>query len=158
MATVDKDFKVKNGLVVTNGGTFGGTITVATPTLGDHAATKDYVDNLVAVPGIPVVPSQPTPPLNPVDGQMYLDTDNYHISIYSEDLDEWIMIATFADTADLKQHIHDTSIGGTGTIVSIFQDAGYYETLFSSEQDAGYYNFNQWAMEWNGGIAIDNFN
>lgn len=45
MATVEKDFKVKNGLVVGEGGTFNGTVTVATPTLGTHAATKEYVDN-----------------------------------------------------------------------------------------------------------------
>jgi hypothetical protein len=30
--------------------------------------------------------------------------------------------------------------------------------MFSSEQDAGFYDFNAWAMEWDGGIAIDNFN
>jgi len=43
MATSDKDFKVKNGLNVALGGTFGGTVTVATPTLSTHAATKGYV-------------------------------------------------------------------------------------------------------------------
>jgi hypothetical protein len=113
MATVDKDFKVKNGLAVANGGTFGGAVTVGAPTLANHAATKTYVDAL---------------------------------------------LATFADTSDLKQHIHDTAIDGTGLIVSIFQDGGYYDTMFSSEQDAGFYNFNAWAMEWDGGFAIDNFN
>lgn len=46
MATDNKDFKVKNGLVVTNGGTFGGTVSVATPTLNDHATNKSYVDTL----------------------------------------------------------------------------------------------------------------
>jgi hypothetical protein len=39
MATVDKDFKVKNGLVVSNGGSFGGTVVVAEPTLSNHATT-----------------------------------------------------------------------------------------------------------------------
>jgi hypothetical protein len=32
MTTVDKDFKVKNGLVVANGGTFGNAVTVGAPT------------------------------------------------------------------------------------------------------------------------------
>jgi hypothetical protein len=68
------------------------------------------------------------------------------------------MIATYYDTANLPQHIHDTAIDGTGLIVSIYQDGGYYDSFFVSEQDAGYYNMNEWAMEWNGGIAIDNFN
>lgn len=155
MATVDKDFKVKNGLIVTLGGSFGAPVSVGTPTENAHAATKEYVDNLAT--NI-IVPTESSAPNSPVDGQLYFDTTSMHLSIYSADTSEWIMLATFADTADLKQHIHDTSIGGTGVIVSIFQDAGYYNTLFSSEQDAGYYNFNQWAMEWNGGIAIDNFN
>ena len=46
MATDNKDFKVKNGLAVTNGGTFGGAVTVGTPTIASHAATKEYVDSL----------------------------------------------------------------------------------------------------------------
>ena len=41
MSTVNKDFKVKNGLIVGLGGSFGGTVTVGTPTLAAHAATKE---------------------------------------------------------------------------------------------------------------------
>ena len=48
MATLEKDFKVKNGLVVTNGGTFGDSVSVGEPTLNGHATTKLYVDNLVS--------------------------------------------------------------------------------------------------------------
>jgi hypothetical protein len=44
LATASKDFRVKNGLQVTNGGTFGAPVTVATPTENLHAATKEYVD------------------------------------------------------------------------------------------------------------------
>lgn len=44
MATIDKDFKVKNGLVVSGEGLFGGTVEVAEPTANAHAATKLYVD------------------------------------------------------------------------------------------------------------------
>jgi len=47
LATVDKDFKVKNGLVVNNGGSFGGSVVVGAPTLASHAATKEYVDSVI---------------------------------------------------------------------------------------------------------------
>jgi hypothetical protein len=155
VATTNRDFKVKHGINVAEGGTFGSTVTVATPTQNTHAATKLYVDTAV---GTPVVPTESSAPQNPVDGQLWFDTVTRHLSIYSSDAADWIMIATFEDTADLRQHIHDTSIGGNGLIVSVYQDAGYYDSIFSSSQDAGYYDLNEWAMEWNGGIAIDNFN
>ena len=48
MATVNKDFRVKHGIIVADGGTFGSTVTVATPTENAHAATKLYVDNAIA--------------------------------------------------------------------------------------------------------------
>lgn len=44
MTTSNKDFKVKNGLVVTNGGFFGDSVVVGTPFEDNHAATKLYVD------------------------------------------------------------------------------------------------------------------
>ena len=53
MATVNKDFRVKHGIAVAEGGTFGGTVTVATPTENTHAATKLYVDTAVGTPTIP---------------------------------------------------------------------------------------------------------
>lgn len=54
MTTNNKDFKVKNGLLVTNGGSFGGSVVVGTPTQDNHAATKEYVDDtLVSTGGIP---------------------------------------------------------------------------------------------------------
>ena len=52
MTTTDKDFKVKNGLYVTEGGTFGGPVAVGTPTDPDHAVTKEYVDNIAGLEGI----------------------------------------------------------------------------------------------------------
>ena len=155
MATTNRDFKVKHGLSVAEGGTFGQAVTVGAPTENAHAATKLYVDGKFTSV---VIPTESTPPANPVDGQFYFDTVTRHLSVYSTDAAEWIMIATFEDTANLREHIHDTSIGGNGLIASIYQDAGYYDAIFSSSQDAGYYDLNEWAMEWNGGIAIDNFN
>jgi len=65
MATVNKDFKVKNGLSVTLGGTFGGTVTVATPTESTHAATKAYVDSVTGA-----MPSGATAPATPTNGQL----------------------------------------------------------------------------------------
>lgn len=51
MATIDKDFKVKNGLIVTEGGTFGGPVAVGTPQGPDDAVTKSYVDNIALTTG-----------------------------------------------------------------------------------------------------------
>lgn len=46
MATENKDFKVKNGLFVGEGGHFEGPVTVADPVHSQHAVTKAYVDAL----------------------------------------------------------------------------------------------------------------
>ena len=156
MATVNKDFKVKHGLDVTQGGTFGGTVTVATPTLNTHAVTKLYVDNLIGA-ATPIVPTESSAPVSPVDGQLWFDTVSQHLSIYSTDAAEWIMIATFADTADLRQHIHDTAIDGTGLIVSVFQDAGFYDSIFTSTEIAGFYDSAYWNNSYDGGSPLDNF-
>jgi hypothetical protein len=155
VATTDKDFKVKNGLVVALGGSFGQPVIVGDPTLAAHAATKEYVDERV---GTYAVPTYPEAPLDPIDGQLYFDTTTQHVSIYSESALEWIMLATFADTADLRQHIHDTSIDGNGLIVTIFQDAGFYDAIPSATLDAGSYNTTVWDQVFDGGNPIDNFN
>jgi hypothetical protein len=152
MATVDKDFKVKNGLVVSLGGTFGGTVTVATPTLGDHATTKDYVDSLTGAPSIPVSDDAPESPNN---GDLWFDSVTERVHVYYNS--EWLAIATLADSEVLRDHIHDTSIDGTGLIVSTFVSGGSYDepgVLVS----AGSYNTTEWESVWNGGDAIDNFN
>ena len=155
MATIDKDFKVKNGLVVTLGGSFGQPVIVGEPTLAAHAATKEYVDERA---GTVTVPTLPEAPISPIDGEMYFDTTTRHVSIYSEDSSEWIMLATFADTADLRQHIHDTAIDGTGLIVTVFQDSGFYDAVPSSTMDAGFYNTTVWDQTFDGGNPTDNFN
>jgi hypothetical protein len=61
VSTTDKDFKVKNGLQVADGATFGAAISVGTPTLDEHAATKEYVDGVAGTPG-PTGPAGPTGP------------------------------------------------------------------------------------------------
>jgi hypothetical protein len=152
MATVDKDFKVKNGLVVTNGGSFGGTVTVATPTLSNHATTKQYVDD--AIDSFRV-PAGNTFPVSATEGQLFFDNISEHLYIYINSA--WNSIAMYDDTLDLPQHIHDTAIDGTGLIVSIFKDAGYYNEA-GDYVDAGAYNQNVFEATWDGGIAVDNFN
>ena len=153
MATVDKDFKVKNGLVVANGGTFGGTVTVATPTLGDHATTKDYVDNLVG--GSVSVPVLSEAPANPDQGALYIDTITKRLHMYIDS--SWSAIATLQDAETLRDHIHDTAIDGSGLIVSIFVSGGTYNEA-GALIEAGVYNTVLWSQTWDGGISIDNFN
>jgi hypothetical protein len=152
MATVEKDFKVKNGLLVTSGGSFGGAVVVGTPTLDSHAATKEYVDNSV---GSPVVPVQSSAPSSATDGQLYLDSLTGRLNVYSDGV--WIPIATLSDAEYLQQHIHDTSIGGTGLIVSQFIDAGYFDSA-GQYYDAGQADTTVFAGTLDGGLAIDNFN
>lgn len=155
MATIDKDFKVKNGLVVTLGGSFGGAVEVGTPTDNAHAATKEYVDSRT---GTVVVETEVEAPASPIDGQMYFDTTTRHLSIYSEDAEDWIMIATFEDTYSLRQHIHDTSIDGNGLIVTVFQDAGFYDAIFSVTVDGGLYSITTADGTFDGGNPTDPFN
>ena len=150
MATVNKDFRVKHGIIVADGGTFGSTVTVATPTQNAHAATKLYVDTAV---GSPVVGT--TQPESPVNGNLWFDTVTERIHVYYNS--QWIAIATLEDSETLPDHIHDTSIDGTGLVVSRFIDAGfYYEpgVLVS----AGLYNTTDFEATYDGGIATDNFN
>ncbi len=152
MATTNRDFRVKHGINVAEGGTFGGTVTVATPTENAHAATKLYVDTAVGSPQIPV---SGTAPVSPDNGDLWFDTLTQRMHVYYNSA--WVAIATLEDAETLQDHIHDTSIDGNGLIVSIFKDAGYYYQageLVSAE----FYNTASWNETWDGGIAIDNFN
>lgn len=152
MATVNKDFKVKNGLNVTLGGVFGGTVTVATPTENLHAATKQYVDLAVGSPSVPV---DDTPPSLPSNGNLWYDTVTERLHVYYSG--QWLAIATLEDAETLQDHIHDTSIDGTGRIVSVFVSGGFYNDP-GVIVNAGFYNTTSWETTWDGGIAIDNFN
>lgn len=152
MATVDKDFKVKQGLNVNLGGTFGGTVTVATPTSNAHAATKLYVDSLASSGGVTV---GATAPASPSNGNLWFDTLTERVHVYYGS--QWVAIANLEDSETLRDHIHDTSIDGNGLIVSTFVSGGAYNEpgyLVS----AGLYNTASWEETWVGGEAIDNFN
>jgi hypothetical protein len=152
VATVNKDFRVKHGIIVAEGGTFGSTVTVATPTQNAHAATKLYVDTAVGSPQLPV---DSTPPVSPDSGDLWFDTLTERVHVYYNS--QWVAIATLQDAETLQDHIHDTSIDGNGLIVSIFKDAGYYYQA-GELVTAGLYNTSSWDQTWDGGIAIDNFN
>jgi hypothetical protein len=148
MATVNRDFKVKHGLDVSQGGTFGGTVTVATPTENAHAATKLYADSKGVVVGA-------TAPATPANGNLWFDTLTERVHVYYGS--QWVAIATLEDAETLQDHIHDTSIDGSGLIVSMFVSGGSYDEpgyLVS----AGQYDTTSWETTWSGGEAIDNFN
>ena len=152
MATVNKDFKVKHGLNVAEGGTFGSTVIVATPTENTHAATKLYVDTAAAGSSVTV---SGTAPVSPTNGQLWFDTATQRIHVYYSGT--WSPMATLEDAEVLQEHIHDTAIDGTGLIVSTFVSGGAYNEpgyLVS----AGLYNTASWEETWVGGQAIDNFN
>ena len=150
MATVNKDFRVKHGIIVADGGTFGSTVTVATPTENVHAATKLYVDSKPVL-----VSTAASAPADAVDGQLYIDTVEDRLSFYVDG--QWYTLALLQDTTDIPQHIHDTAIGGTGLIVSTFVDAGFYYEA-GTEEDAGFYNTNSWALTYDGGISTEVYN
>lgn len=149
MATVNKDFRVKHGIAVAEGGTFGGTVTVATPTQNTHATTKLYVDSIA---GMVVGATAPTSPTN---GRLWFDTLTERIHVYYNS--QWVAIATLEDAERLQDHIHDTSIDGSGLIVSTFVSGGAYNEP-GVLVDAGFYNTNSWEYTWVGGTATDNFN
>jgi hypothetical protein len=152
VATVNKDFRVKHGIAVAQGGTFGGTVTVATPTENTHAATKLYVDTAVGSPQIPV---GATPPVSPSNGGLWFDTLTERVHVYYSG--EWYPMATLEDAETLQDHIHDTAIDGSGLIVSTFISGGAYNepgVLVS----AGLYNTASFEATYDGGTAIDNFN
>jgi hypothetical protein len=149
VATVNKDFRVKHGINVAEGGTFGGTVTVATPTENTHATTKSYVDSIA---GMVVGATAPTSPTN---GRLWFDTLTERVHVYYDS--EWLAIATLEDAEILQDHIHDTAIDGTGLIVSTFVSGGAYNepgVLVS----AGLYNTSEFEETFDGGTAIDNFN
>ena len=149
MATVDKDFKVKNGLVVANGGTFGDAVTVGTPTTASHAATKEYVDSRSMAVGS-------TAPSLPTNGTQWLDTLTNRVNFYYNGA--WYTQATIEDTNSIPDHIHDTAIDGTGFIVSMFVDSGFFDSPMTSEADSGNASDTVFTSTRDGGIAIDNFN
>lgn len=122
MTTTSKDFVVKNGLVVTNGATFGDSVIIGQPTSNNHAATKLYVDNIVSsISGGSSVEVSNTEPSSPSNGDFWLDTNIDRLKVYYGGI--WITLATYEDAEAVTQHVHDTSIDGTGFVIDTFEDS-----------------------------------
>ena len=153
--TVNKDFRVKHGIAVAEGGTFGSPVTVATPTENTHATTKLYVDNAIAAASGSMTVSA-TAPVSPSNGDQYFSTLTQHMNVYYAG--EWYAIALLSDAEELQEHIHDTAIDGTGFVVSRFYDAGFYNTAQATSIIGGFYNSTYTAADYDGGTATDNFN
>lgn len=153
MATTDKDFRVKHGLQVAQGGSFGGAVTVGTPTDANHAVTKSYVDALVSDVNVPV---DGTAPSSPENGDMWFDTLTQRLNVYYGG--SWLTIATIDDTLNIPQHIHDTSIDGSGLIVSTFTSGGSFNSPQGSPVDGGGPETTVWDLVLDGGLATDNYN
>jgi hypothetical protein len=153
MATIDKDFKVKNGIQVAGDAVVGGNITSAEPTLDSHLTTKTYVDSLIAAGSVAVGSSAPS---NPTNGQLWFETIVERLNVYYEG--SWRTIATIDDTLNIPDHIHDTSIDGNGLIVTRFVDAGSIFEPQGTSVSGGAPDTIDFADTYNGGIAVDNFN
>jgi hypothetical protein len=151
MATVDKDFKVKNGLQVALGGSFGEAVEVGAPTLAAHAATKEYVDSLTGSMAVGT-----TAPSSPTNGTQWLDTLTNRVNFYYEG--SWYTQATIDDTLNLPQHIHDTAIDGTGFIVTTFREGGSFNSPQGTAVDGGGPSTTTFALTLDGGSVVDNFN
>lgn len=153
MATVNKDFKVKHGIQVAEGGVFGGTITASDPTESTHVATKAYVDSMS---GGATVAS--TAPEGVADGSFWYDTVTKRLNVYYTEIG-WSTIATIDDTLNIAQHIHDTSIGGTGLITTTFREGGSIPASpMSSGIDGGSPSSESFDLIFDGGSVTDNFN
>lgn len=152
MATTDKDFKVKHGIQVTGDAVVGGTITAAAPTANDHVVTLSYFnDNASANFDV-----ASTAPSTPVNGQSWFDSVTNRLNVYMNG--SWITMAAVDDTLVLPQHIHDTSIDGSGLVVSNFVNGGALSDPQSSPVDAGAVATSSWDVLYDGGIVTDNFN
>jgi hypothetical protein len=149
----NKDFRVKHGIQVANGGSFGGTVVVSDPTDATHAATKAYVDSLVADANVPV---SGTAPVSPENGNMWFDTLTQRLNVYYSG--SWLTIATIDDTLNIPQHIHDTSIDGSGLIVSTFTSGGSFSDPQGAPVDGGGPGTTEWTLVLDGGLATDNYN
>jgi hypothetical protein len=146
VTTTLKDFKVKSGIQVTNGGSFGGSVVVGTPTESNHAVTKEYVDALTAN-----TPVGSTPPSEPSNGDFWLDTTSERLKVYYDSV--WITLATGEDALTMQDHIHDMSIDGDGRIETVFWDSSTYDDPQIAILDGGTPFSVTWDVILDGGSA-----
>lgn len=105
MATTNKDFKVKNGLVVGGTGVFDGTVSVATPTETYHAATKEYVDTNAS--GSSLIVSD-TPPANPSEGDQWYNSGDGVTYIYYDSF--WVEASSGGQETSLIGYATETYV------------------------------------------------
>ncbi len=109
MTTSSKDFKIKNGLQVTDNGVFGGPVAVGTPTNPDHAVTKAYVDAIEFPSGTSVSEAPPSTPdqgqlwFNSSTGALYIYYDSFWIEVVSSTGPQGETGATGASASDLTE-------------------------------------------------------
>ena len=117
MSTLSKDFKVKNGLQVAEGGTFGAPVTVGTPTGPAHATTKSYVDGILLVPGPAGADAEflvsETPPTTATDGQIWLDPSTASSYAYLDGF--WIELSGPVGATGPQGEVGPTGPAGTST-------------------------------------------
>lgn len=142
MATVDKDFRVKHGLRVTEGAVFGGAIEAAAPTADNHVVTKAYADALG-----PIVAS--TAPSSPTNGKLWLDTNINRLKVYYGSA--WLTLATAEEALDIPDHIHDMTIDGDGRIDTVFYDSASYSDPQITTIDGGSPSSTTWDVILDGG-------
>ncbi len=105
MTTTNKDFKVRNGLVVGGTGVFDGTVTVATPTSAAHAATKEYVDENAAGPNMTVGLN---PPVSPSTGDFWYNSGDGVVYIYYDSF--WVDSASGGQEMSLDGYATETYV------------------------------------------------
>ena len=133
MATDNKDFKVKNGLVVGGAGTFDGTVTVATPTSNTHATTKLYVDDLIAGIGVGggSLTVSDTAPASPSEGDLWYDSTDGSTYVFYDSF--WVeATSAYAGPTGMVNAVAPLSFDSATDILSI--DLSSYYT--SVETDA----------------------
>lgn len=147
MPTTEKDFKVKNGLQVSNDGVFGGNVIAADPSADNHVATKSYVDQITEN----ILPVGATAPSSPSNGDLWFNTEIKRLSVYYAG--EWITLSAFEDAAEVSNHTHLAQEDG-GFVLDTFIDGGDSDGPQYQTSDAGTAETSDWPENYNAGFTI----
>lgn len=134
MATSNKDFRVKNGLIVGGTGLFNGTVTVATPTANEHAATKQYVDENSGGGGGSLTVGD-TPPSNPTEGDLWYNSLEGSTYVYYDSF--WVeSTSAYAGPAGIVNALAPLSFDEQTSILSIDLSGYATTTQLADKLDA----------------------
>lgn len=149
MPTSEKDFKVKNGLQVSNDVVVGGNVISADPSADNHVATKSYVDQLTQNIdfSLPVGSAAPSSPSN---GDLWFNTEIKRLSVYYAG--EWITLSAFEDAANVSNHTHLSPEQG-GFVLDTFIDGGDSDGPQYQASDAGAAETSDWPENYNAGFT-----